>query len=191
MKKFLLLLVWLPAIVCSQNSDTNHLVAKSIFGVQTGVLGVWANHELGLSNTIALRSELGLDTGLFGGLYYKNNVNFILYPTLTLEPRLYYNLQKRLDKGKTITKNSGNFVALKIHYAPDWFTITNYSGKISIAENYAMYAKWGIKRIIGKHFTYETGLGFGYRNYFLKQYGYTANQSEAALDVHLRIGYTF
>ncbi|WP_344714740.1 hypothetical protein [Winogradskyella damuponensis] len=37
----------------------NTSVEKSIFGLQTGVLGIWAYNEAKLSNTIALRTEHG------------------------------------------------------------------------------------------------------------------------------------
>jgi hypothetical protein len=173
------------------DATINSSVEKSIFGVQTGFLGIWAYNELKLTNSIALRSELGFDSGIFGGTYYDNDVNFLLYPTINLEPRFYYNLNKRIRKNRSIENNSGNFLALKFNYTPDWFTITNYDYDISVAESYAIILKWGIKRTIGKHFTYEAGLGFGYRTFFLKQYNYQSNKSEAALDLHLRIGYTF
>lgn len=37
-------------------------VEKSIWGIQTGILGIWANNEHGLSKTIALRTEIGFDS---------------------------------------------------------------------------------------------------------------------------------
>lgn len=40
-------------------------VEKSIFGLQTGVLGLWAYNEARLSKSIALRTELGLDFGIW------------------------------------------------------------------------------------------------------------------------------
>ena len=41
-------------------------VEKSTFGIQTGVLGVWAYKETELSNQIALRTEIGMDAGFWG-----------------------------------------------------------------------------------------------------------------------------
>ena len=148
-----------------------------------------AHNEYKLSEKIALRSEIGLDTGIFGGDFY-DNTNFILYPTITLEPRLYYNLSNRLNKNRSIKKNSGNFLALKFNYIPDLFVISSLDNT-SVVENISIIPKWAIKRTVGNHFTYETGIGIGYRQYFLKQYGFTNNEVEAALDLHLRIGYTF
>jgi len=98
-------------------------VEKSIFGAQTGFLGVWKNHEARLAPKFALRSEIGLEAGYAGGSF-QNDI-FFFAPTLKLEPRYYYNLQKRLNKGKSIAKNSGNFLAINMVYTPDWFVISS------------------------------------------------------------------
>ena len=44
----------------------NASVEKSTFGIQTGVLGIWAHREVKLSNQIALRADLGMDVGIWG-----------------------------------------------------------------------------------------------------------------------------
>jgi len=153
-------------------------VEKSIYGIQIGTLGFWVYNESRLTNTIALRSEIGLDAGIINSLY-------ILTPTITAEPRFYYNLKKRSKKGKSILKNSANFLALKFFYVPNLFVISNYQDTRAI-KSLSIIPKWGIKRSIGKHFTYELGLGIGY--YIDLEDGYL---NESTADLHLRIGYTF
>jgi putative component of toxin-antitoxin plasmid stabilization module len=37
----------------------------------------------------------------------------------------------------------------------------------------------------------QTGFGIGYRYYFAKSAGYLENESEVAVDLHFRIGYSF
>ncbi len=173
-------------------SQQNASVEKSVYGVQVGVLGFWAHHEAKLQNTISLRTEVGFDTGLFSSNsdYSGTDVGVVFIPSISLEPRFYYNLQKRLDKGKNITKNSGNFIGLRLNYRPDWFTLSNV-GKTSVADNVAIIPKWGVRRTLWNHFTYELGAGVGYRKYFLKQYGYSDNPGEVAVDLHMRLGYNF
>lgn len=172
------------------SSQNNPSVEKSIFGVQTGFLGFWIHNESKLSNTIALRSEIGLDAGLSGGGNY-NSVNYILAPTIALTPRYYYNLNKRVEKGRSISKNSGNFIALKLNYAPDWFVVSSLDN-IRVVENFSIIPKWAIKRTIVNHLTYEAGIGVGYRHYFLKKYNLSSSSNgEVAVDLHLRIGYSF
>ena len=48
------------------NKSQDASVEQSTFGIQTGVLGVWAYKETKLSNQIALRTEIGMDAGFWG-----------------------------------------------------------------------------------------------------------------------------
>ncbi|WP_246124843.1 hypothetical protein [Algibacter pacificus] len=60
-------------------------VEKSTFGLQTGVLGIWAYNETKLSNTIALRTELGFDFGIWETTYYDDyDSPFLLTPVIVL-----------------------------------------------------------------------------------------------------------
>ena len=162
MKKILLTLTLcgLTFIAKSQNAS----VEKSMYGIQTGFLGIWVHNESKLSNQFVLRSEIGLDTGIYG-----SDVNgidgFLLTPTITLEPRWYYNLNKREGKSRRIDGNSGNFISI--------------------------VPTWGIRRNIGNHFTYETGIGIGYLHYFKKDNVILISEPDVAVNLHLRIGYQF
>jgi len=167
----------------------NASVEKSTYGIQTGLLGIWAHREVKLTNQIALRQEIGMDAGFWGGSFYPKN-GYLMTPVITLEPRWYYNLNKRISKSRNIRGNSGNFLSFKTSYNPNWFVISNYDN-IQIADQISIIPTWGIKRNIGNHFTYETGIGIGYRYIFAKSAGYLENQSETALNLHLRLGYRF
>jgi len=164
-------------------------VEKSINEIQTGFLGIWVHNESKLTNEIALRSEIGFNSGIFGGGFY-DKTGFILIPVITVEPRWYYNLQKKNSKSKNIKNNRGNFIGIKTSYTPDWFVISNYDN-LSVVNQISIVPKWGIRRSIGKHFNFETGIGLGYRYVFAKSAGYAENESESELNLHLRIGYTF
>lgn len=163
-------------------------VEKSTNGIQTGLLGVWIHNETRLSNEISLRSEIGFDSGIFGGSFY-DKTGFIMTPVITVGPRWYYNLEKRISKSKNIEQNSGNFISMKISYNPDWFVLSNYDN-LQIVNQVSIIPKWGIRRIIGKHFSFETGFGIGYRYIFAKSAGYLENESEVAVDLHLSIGFS-
>ncbi|MCT4629808.1 hypothetical protein [Winogradskyella sp.] len=187
MKKILLTLTFcgLTLIMKSQNAS----VEQSTFGIQTGILGIWGHNELKLSNQIALRSELGFDTGIYGSK--ANEVDgLILAPTLTIEPRWYYNLNKRERKSKRIDGNSGNFISIKTTYHPDWFIIAN-EDNINFISDISIIPTWGIRRNIGNHFNYETGIGIGYVHYFKEDNVVLLNESGVAVNLHLRIGYRF
>ena len=186
MKKITTIIFVSLSVLCNAQ---NKSVEKTIFGIQTGFLGLWIHNESRLTNTLALRSELGFDSGIWGGDFY-DKTGFLLTPVLTLEPRFYYNLNKRNSKSKDVTHNSGNFISLKTSYHPDWFVISNYED-ITIISDISIIPTWGIRRNIGNHFNFETGLGLGYRYIFGKEAGYYSNTSETAANLHLRIGYVF
>lgn len=97
MKKIFLTLIFcgLTFMTKAQNAS----VEKSIYGIQTGFLGVWVHNESKLSNSIALRTELGFDSGIWGGDFY-DKTGFLMTPVITAEPRWYYNLNKRESKSK-------------------------------------------------------------------------------------------
>lgn len=187
MKKIFSLLAVL-IISYTAKSQTGQ-VEQSTFGIQTGFIGLWIHNESKLSDQITLRSELGFDSGFWGGSFY-DKAGFIMTPQITLEPRWYYNLNKRTEQSKRIDFNSGNFIALKTSYHPDWFVISNYDD-INVISAVSVIPTWGIRRNLGNHFNYEAGLGFGYRYIFAKQAGFLNNESEAAVNLHLRIGYIF
>lgn len=187
MKKFLLTLSFCGLTFIAKSQDAS--VEQSTYGIQAGVLGIWLHNEIKLSDQIALRSELGLDSGIFGGGFY-DQVGFLMAPVITLEPRWYYNLNKRVSKSRNIEGNSGNFVALKTSYNPDWFVISNYDN-LRVINQISVVPTWGIKRNLGSHFTYEAGFGVGYKYYFAKSAGYLKDEGEAAVNLHLRIGYRF
>lgn len=109
---------------------------------------------------------------------------------ISLEPRYYYNLKKRILKSKNIKGNSANFLALKLSYHPDWFVISNYDN-IKVVSDLSIIPTWGIRRVVAKHLSLEAGAGLGYRYIFAKDAGYANNQSEVAFNLHLRIGYSF
>lgn len=185
MKKnlFTLLLCGLTLIAKAQNAS----VEKSIFGIQTGLVGVWGHNEFKLSNQIALRSEIGFDAGLWGGSFYPKT-GYSATPVLRVEPRWYYNLNKRLSKSKSIKDNSANFLTIQTNYHPNWFVISNYKN-VEVADQISIVPTWGIKRNIGKYLNYETGFGVGYRYIFGKSAGYSKNVGEIAVNLHLRIGF--
>lgn len=164
-------------------------VEKSIFGIQTNLLGVWVNNEARLSNQFSLRSEIGLDSEIFAGQAYEK-IGFVMFPVLTLEPRWYYNLEKQNSKGKNIKNNSGNFLTLRTSYSSDWFAISNYDIE-TYRNQLSIIPKWGIRRNYGKHLNFETGIGIGEVFFLGKNKDYYDKNTEITVDLHLRIGYTF
>ncbi|WP_179334432.1 hypothetical protein [Winogradskyella costae] len=187
MKKLSLLLIFSLSIATVTAQDAS--VEKSTYGIQAGLLGLWGHNESKLSNAIALRSELGLDVGIYSNSFVGSR-GFILVPALTLEPRWYYNLNKRVSKSRRIDGNSGNFIAIKTTYHPD-IIVNSVEDNLNFISDISIIPTWGIRRNVGKHFTYETGIGLGYIHYFKEKNVYLKDNSGLALNLHLRLGYRF
>ncbi|WP_299211614.1 hypothetical protein [uncultured Aquimarina sp.] len=165
-------------------------VEKSIFGIQTGFAGLWIYNEFKLSNQVSLRTELGLDAYENDDFY--PDAGFLLVTTTSVEPRWYYNLNRRNNTSKRIDGNSGNFFALKTTLRLDDLLIKfGDDDSARIVSNLSIIPTWGVRRNIGKHFNYETGIGVGYIHYFSKNSGFGEDKGEAAINLHLRIGYQF
>jgi hypothetical protein len=186
LRKFLVTLALFSLAIVTQAQDAS--VERSTSGIQVGMLGIWAHNEARLANDLALRSEVGLSTGITGGSLHRETWVF-LTPMLILEPKFYYNLDKRNLKGKNISGNSGNFFSVRTIYLPDWFVISN-SDNINVLNQVSVIPSWGVRRNIGKNFNYETGFGFGYKHVFTKS-GYSNNTGYGIADLRLRVGYRF
>jgi hypothetical protein len=181
MKKIIIILITVVSIKSYSQTKTVS-VEKSIYGIQTGFLGIWANTESKLSDKIVLKSEIGLDFSA-GKTIFDEKFTFLAAPSITLEPRFYYNLNKRLNKNKNISNNSGNYISIRSTFNPDWFVISN-KDNVLINNQLRIVPSWGIKRVYGKYFTLETGAGVGFQ--FIEN-----TKNNTYLDLHFRIGYTF
>lgn len=177
------------SIFAQQQDETPISVEKSVFGIQTGFFGIWVNNEARLTDNIALRSEIGFDAAVYGGGLY-GEPKFGMIPIIAMEPRYYYNLARRVRKNKNISNNSGNFLTVKLIYAPDWFVISN-DDKIRSLNQFAIVPKYGLRRVYGKHFSFELGLGVGIVSYSGKNSKYYKTDAETFVDLHLRVGYNF
>lgn len=194
--------IWLTLVICGwafmANAQTPKpaksginsaaSVEKSVFSIQTGFIGIWISNEARLSRSIVLRTELGYSAQALWGV--GQNEGFLMTPVVTLEPRWYYNLQKRKSKSKRIDGNSGNYLSLRSSFYPTWGAILSKYGNLVINPVFALIPMWGIRRNIGRHFNYEAGAGFGYVHYFADKYGYGV-QNNLALNLVFRIGYQF
>ncbi|MFY0675144.1 MAG: hypothetical protein JXQ87_17245 [Bacteroidia bacterium] len=188
MKETFLILALCGLTVFAKSQNTS--VEKSTYGVQTGVLGLWVYNESRLSNSFALRTELGFDFGIWETTYYDDYKSpFIQTPVIVLEPRFYYNIKKRAQNSKQVDGNSGNFIALKTSYHPE-IALFN-TDDAPVVSDFAIIPTWGIRRNLGEHFNYEAGIGIGFSHTYAQRAGYSEDKSGLEPNMHLRIGYRF
>ncbi|PWJ36023.1 hypothetical protein [Sediminitomix flava] len=148
-------------------------VEDRIFGLQLGLTsGISAYYEHKLNHSFALRTEVFTTWG------YSKSLGFEINPAIALEPKYYYNLKKRKEKGKNIAKNSGNYLSLRSMYWKDPF--------YEDSRKHRMYLlpMWGMRRTIGEHFSYEFAAGGAYEIV-------PKGKDELGLSIDFRIGYTF
>lgn len=131
--------------------------------VENGLLSVnfltpGLEYEFGLTNF----TTLGLRAGS-GFAYRKSSFGegFGVYPIFNIDYRYYYNLEKRLDKGKNISNNSANYIALSGAVQSGKPII----GDLEYQEGYTgvIGPVWGLQRYYGRGFKLDLNLGAGYR----------------------------
>ena len=84
---------------------------RSIWGIQLGIYPLSIYNEAKITNNIALRSELWMGYASSSSIY---SSHWEILPYIQVEPRWYYNLQRRADKAKQTTINSGYYLSLQL-----------------------------------------------------------------------------
>ena len=184
----------LMIFLCVSNinaQDTS--VEKSIWGIQTLMFPLSVYNEAKLTNSIALRSELAWGFGWTSGGYIDNSAQWAVVPYLAVEPRYYYNLNRRIKKGKRIDGNSGNYLSLYSAVQPG-FGIT--SKDVDLFPSLYIVPTYGLRRNIGRRFNFEAAFGIGYGWEFEKYtspYGSTHRNVDSGIvyNIRLAFGYVF
>jgi hypothetical protein len=162
-------------------------VASSMFNAQIGIPGIWLNHEARLADHWVLRSEVGLTLSI-DRRDLPEPPNYIIGPVVNLEPRWYYNLDRRLAKGKPTESNSGNYLALLASYIPNWFHDQSAALEPEVT-SLSLIPTWGIRRLLSSRWHYEAGFGAGYLYVFNTRNDLVDNRHNYTLNLHLRLGY--
>lgn len=142
----------------AQNSSTENNLEKLV-KLDLGLRGVGITYEPRLSNKMTME----LSGGIGGGYdisfqeftYYWNFVDPALY--IIVNPKYYYNRNKRITKGKSTALNAGNYIGLAIKY-----TSRGMAENTDVWDALLFNAHWGLQRNIGKRWTFNTHAGVGY-----------------------------
>ena len=125
------------------------------FNFKIGMIGGWLAYEKPLSDSFLLDIELGYIGGVLSN-------GLIFTSIIELEPRYYYNLNKRIQKSKNTKNNSANYLALQLSYIPSVLTIAKKNSTINILETFSAIPTFGFRRNIsgGLNFDFEVGVGY-------------------------------
>jgi hypothetical protein len=154
MKKLILLSFCFCSFL-SINAQDQPSVEDGLFSVN--ILTPGLEYEYGLTNSTTLDLRVG------SGFAYRKGVfgeGFGVYPIFNVQYRHYYNLKKRLDKGKNISNNSANYIALSGTIQAGKPII----GNLEYNEGYfgVIGPVWGLQRYYGAGFKLDLNLGGGY-----------------------------
>lgn len=185
-KKTALLLMMCGCLTQAQEIEPKTAsVENALFAAEVGLVGFWANTEMKMAKHWALRTEIGAES--FTVTYRNHDRETVLASVVSVEPKWYYNLDKRAKNGKKTEGNSGNAFSVKINYNPRFILIGD--GDVPKPNHLAVLPKWSLRRQYGKHFTLETGVGIGPIFYLGDDNLY--KHAETFFDGMFRIGYTF
>jgi hypothetical protein len=137
------------------NAQDQPSVEDGLFSVN--ILTPGLEYEYGLTNSTTLDLRAGSGFAYRKGTFEEG---FGVYPIFNVQYRHYYNLKKRLEKGKNISNNSGNYIALSGTVQAGKPII----GDLEYNEGYfgVIGPVWGLQRYYGAGFKLDLNLGGGY-----------------------------
>lgn len=159
------------------------IAQENVMSVRAGLIGAWFQYENAVADLGVVDYELGYVYGLYGN---STKVDFVSTTTISIEPKWYYNLNRRDKKGKNITNNTGNYFSLEFLYIPNWLTSSNVQTQPfqepGVAISYSFVPKYGFRRSFSDKFNFEFAFGVG-QTWYEDQ----SSVTQAALDV--KFGY--
>jgi hypothetical protein len=168
----------------AQQTESNHSLHLNIgalnFHAGAGYSYEWAfAPKWTLIGSAWLKGEFSWGQNFFGNNYS----TFILHPTISAEPRLYYNLGRRASRGRNTSLNSGNYLSATVScFLP---SIDGRNGVYRDFYHFGIAPHWGMRRVYGDHFLLEFHAGA------LILMAPATSETVVAPDVNLKIGYVF
>ena len=130
---------------------------SSLIKLDLGLQGIGLTYEPRLSNKMTVDISAGAGGGydIADGSIEINYLKPAFYFSLT--PKYFYNRQSRIDKGKIMLFNSGNYFGLRLKY------VTPIDRKSDLSRNGILAnLHWGVQRAIENHLTFNSHIGVGY-----------------------------
>lgn len=195
MKKLIILLAFTNLIVAQEKDLKNNVsVEKNIFTIQASPISIFLADEYKLSKETVLHAEFGYKVSSvhFTNYYGDGGYKTVFPAVFNIEPRWYYNLDRRAEKGKKTNNNSANFMAMGISYIPSSLVIHNLDSNYYLYNEFLFAPRYGFKRNFGKsNFNYELSFAAGYYYGYTNKNVYKKNDSDFGFDLKFRFGYNF
>lgn len=163
MKNFLIYIaILLSSTLAYSQKESN--TTRSLFKVN--ILSPGLTYERILSDKTTFDIDVNLSIG--GSSNGGGQLKLLASPFVRAQYRYYYNLEKRLGNNKSISGNSGGYMAPSISYymkpINDDFHLSNYDGL-------TVGAVWGFQKTYksGINLGANTGLGYNFSNNLVHQ----------------------
>lgn len=146
---FLAIILHFTAIsLFSQKHIGAYLVENQVIRINALPPGI--NIEQRIAKRSTLLFEMGLGFSYQYSNYYGSDLR--LFPYLAIEPRVYFNLERRKEKGKRTEYNSGFFYGAKIQGG------TEVNSEYKYFEVAPMI---GFQKVLGRRWYWCGGFGYG------------------------------
>ena len=172
MKSFFILFLTIPFLAYGQDAGNGYApygyTSPTVWRLD--FLGPGVIHEMPLESKLTLasgarlvgNSSVGSAEG--PGIFRYRTWSYAVYPELYSGVRYFYNFQKRLDQGRSIRANSGNYVSLRARaILPALARHIDYNAPLREYGGFSVDALWGIQRTYRKNFYLHLALGFSLR----------------------------
>lgn len=159
MKKIIVALFFIIIPMISFSQEEKATIEDIQFRLNFLVLGVEA--EIGITKETTFLANIGGTPFLGWNDDGDGVISFI--PFIDTQYRYYYNLKNRLEKGRSITKNSGNFIAIKGTYYFSEEALDNFDSDDDTNESdlISVGVVHGLQRAYQNfHLAFEGGLGY-------------------------------
>ncbi|MBU2913366.1 DUF3575 domain-containing protein [Reichenbachiella agariperforans] len=145
-------------------SDTVAMVTRHVNHVMIGYTGIL--FQIGFQSEFKIAKRWTLMTqAAYEHTIFIKSMNMKGYQMM-LEPRFYYNLEKRMRTGRSIGYNSGNYFSLRTEARYAQFEFITMMKDFGLANDDHFYAitampTWGMKRVYRERWGLDVSGGLG------------------------------
>ena len=191
MRAFLILSTFFLGFLlgAQEKSEEQEKELVSLFEIEVQFIGLNIEYERKIGRKFTLNTTLGYRVLNFA---YDGNTgtDYRVFTLLTeVTPRFYYNINRRLEKGRSIKNNAANYISIITGYFGDILTTEiSDNGFYTINERakyFYFIPSYGFKRNIIGNLNLDLSAGLGYRVSEVAKY------SRPVIDLDLKLSYAF
>jgi hypothetical protein len=116
-------------------------------------------YELPLARRATIIGRVGVyGGGVWGTNFYGDYGYWMIAPSIDIEPRFYYGLDRRAAHGRRTAGNAGSFLALQFKNILPFGYISD--SRLAIYGATMFSPMWGMRRVWGEHWLFELTAGY-------------------------------